>query len=95
MSTTTPITITTTSTNNDTGNTTTEEQTEFQISLTNFNNKKIQIIKTIHTITNLKLKKTKELIDNTPNILKKNTSKNKTKELKKQIEKTDNNIEIK
>ena len=79
----------------DAGGAAAEEQTEFQVTLSSFGDKKIQVIKAVRTITGLGLKEAKGLVDGAPNVLKESVSKDEAEELKKQIEEAGGSVEIK
>jgi len=51
-----------------------EEQTEFDVVLTNFGAKKIQVIKAVREITGLGLKDAKDLVDSAPKAIKEGVS---------------------
>jgi large subunit ribosomal protein L7/L12 len=63
-----------------------EEQTEFDVELTSFGDKKIQVIKAVRAITGLGLKEAKSLVEDVPSKLKEGISKDEADELIKQIE---------
>ncbi len=52
-----------------------EEQTEFDVILTGFGEKKIQVIKTVRELTSLGLKEAKDLVDNAPKPVREGVSK--------------------
>ena len=65
----------------------TEEKTEFDISLEEVpTDKKIAILKVVRTVTELGLKEAKEVVENTPKIIKESLSKTDAEEAKKQLE---------
>ena len=63
-----------------------EEQTEFDVELTSFGDKKIQVIKAVRGITGLGLKEAKSLVEDVPSKLKEGISKDEADEIIKQIE---------
>ena len=63
-----------------------EEQTEFDVELTSFGDKKIQVIKAVRGITGLGLKEAKSLVEDVPSKLKEAVSKDEADEIIKQIE---------
>jgi large subunit ribosomal protein L7/L12 len=71
------------------------EQTEFQVNLASFGDKKIQVIKAVRAITGLGLKEAKELVDGAPSTLKESVSKDEAEEIKKQIEEAGGSVEVK
>jgi large subunit ribosomal protein L7/L12 len=63
-----------------------EEQTEFNVILTDFGANKINVIKAIRAITGLGLKEAKELVESCPKALKEGVSKEDAEKIKKEIE---------
>jgi large subunit ribosomal protein L7/L12 len=72
-----------------------EEQTEFNIVLTDAGDKKINTIKVVRAITGLGLKEAKAAVEDTPSVLKEGVSKEEAEELKKQIEEAGASCELK
>nr|HID58971.1 50S ribosomal protein L7/L12 [Desulfobacterales bacterium] len=72
-----------------------EEKTEFDVVLTGFGDKKIQVIKVIRSITGLGLKDAKELVDNVPRRVKEAVSKEEAEDIKRQLEEAGGSVEIK
>lgn len=72
-----------------------EEQTEFEVVLTGFGDKKIQVIKVVRTITSLGLKEAKDLVDSAPQPVKEAVAKGEAEEIKKQLEEVGASVEIK
>ncbi len=72
-----------------------EEQTEFDVILTDFADKKIQVIKVIREITGLGLKEAKDLVEGVPKPVKEAIEKKDAEELKKKIEDAGGKAEIK
>ena len=72
-----------------------EEQTEFEVVLTDFADKKIQVIKVIREITGLGLKEAKDLVEGVPKAVKEGIEKKEAEELKKKIEEAGGKAEIK
>lgn len=67
--------------------TATEEKTEFDVSLENVPaDKKIAILKVVRTLTGLGLKEAKEVVENTPKILKESLTKADAEAAKKTLE---------
>lgn len=63
-----------------------EEQTEFTISLVKVPaDKKIAVLKVVRTLTGLGLKESKEIVDNTPKVLKTNISKQESEQIQKEF----------
>ena len=72
-----------------------EEQTEFDVILTTFGDKKIQVIKEVRAITGLGLKDAKELVDGAPKPVKEGISKEEAEKVKTQLEEAGAQVEIK
>ena len=72
-----------------------EEQTEFDVILTNIGSNKISVIKVVRALTNLGLKEAKELVDKAPNPIKTAVSKAEAEEIKTKIEEAGASVEIK
>jgi len=63
-----------------------EEKTEFDVELTSFGDKKINVIKAIREITSLGLKEAKELVESAPKVIKEAVTKEESEEIKKKLE---------
>ena len=72
-----------------------EEQTEFDVVLTSFGEKKVGVIKAVRAITGLGLKEAKEAVEGVPNTLKEGISKDEAEEIKKQLEEAGATVEVK
>ena len=72
-----------------------EEQTEFDVVLTDAGAKKINTIKVVRAITGLGLKEAKAAVEETPSVLKEAVSKEEAEEFKKQIEEAGAACELK
>ncbi|HIE08763.1 MAG TPA: 50S ribosomal protein L7/L12, partial [Armatimonadetes bacterium] len=72
-----------------------EEKTEFDVILTGFGDKKIQVIKAVREITGLGLKEAKELVESAPKPVKEGVSKEEAEEIKKKLEEAGATVEIK
>jgi len=72
-----------------------EEQTEFDVILKEFGDKKIQVIKEVRSITALGLKEAKALVDGAPKPVKEKISKEEAETIKKQLEAVGAAVEIK
>ena len=72
-----------------------EEKTEFDVILTTFGDKKIQIIKEVRAITGLGLKEAKTLVESVPVPLKEGIAKEDAEKIKTQIEEAGGQVEIK
>jgi large subunit ribosomal protein L7/L12 len=62
-----------------------EEQTEFDVILTAFGEKKINVIKEVRAITGLGLKEAKELVEAAPKAVKEGISKGEAEEIAKKL----------
>ncbi|MBL1211213.1 50S ribosomal protein L7/L12 [Geminocystis sp. GBBB08] len=63
-----------------------EEQTEFDVILESFGEKKMDVLKVVRTITGLGLKETKELVESAPKAVKEAVGKEEAEAIKKQLE---------
>jgi len=72
-----------------------EEKTEFDVILTTFGDKKIQVIKEVRAITGLGLKDAKTLVDEVPKPVKEGISKDEAEKIKSQLEDAGAQVEIK
>ncbi len=72
-----------------------EEQTEFDVILTSFGEKKIQVIKEVRAMTGLGLKEAKELVEGAPRAVKEGIEKADAEKLKEQLETVGAQVEIK
>ncbi len=72
-----------------------EEQTEFEVVLAAFGDKKINVIKEVRAITGLGLKEAKELVEAAPKSIKEGVKKEEAEELKKKLEEAGATVEIK
>ena len=73
----------------------TEEQTEFDVMLTSFGEKKVGVIKAVRAITALGLKEAKDLVEAVPSVVKEGVNKDESEEIKKQLEEAGATVEIK
>lgn len=71
------------------------EQTEFDVVLTGFGDKKIAVIKEVRAMTGLGLKEAKEVVEGVPNNVKEGVSKEDAEEAKKKLEEAGASVEIK
>ncbi len=72
-----------------------EEKTEFDVILTGFGDKKIQVIKEVRAITGLGLKEAKTLVDEVPKPVKEGIPKDEAEKIKNQLEEAGAQVEIK
>jgi large subunit ribosomal protein L7/L12 len=71
------------------------EQTEFDVVLISFGDKKIQVIKEVRAITGLGLKEAKALVEAVPKALKEGVEKDEAETIKKKIEEAGGQADIK
>lgn len=72
-----------------------EEQTEFDVVMTDFGAKKIGVIKAVRGLTGLGLKEAKELVEGIPAKIKEGVSKEDAEEAKKALEEAGASVELK
>ena len=71
------------------------EQTEFDVVLTGFGEKKVGVIKAVRGITGLGLKEAKEAVEGTPTVIKEGVDKSEAEDVKKQLEEAGATAELK
>jgi large subunit ribosomal protein L7/L12 len=72
-----------------------EEQTEFDVELTEFGLEKIKVIKEVRAITGLGLREAKEAVESAPNVLKEGMSQEEADEIKEKLEAVGATVTIK
>ena len=72
-----------------------EEQTEFDVSLTDSGDKKVNVIKAVRAVTGLGLKEAKGLVDGAPSAIKEGVGKEEAEDIKKQLEEAGATVEVK
>lgn len=72
-----------------------EEQTEFNVMMTNFGQNKVSVIKAVRTITGLGLKEAKGLVESAPAAIKEGIAKDEAETVKKQLEEAGATVELK
>ncbi len=72
-----------------------EEQTEFDVVMTSFGEKKVAVIKAVRGATGLGLKEAKDLVESAPHAIKEGVEKAEAEELKKTLEEAGASVEIK
>ena len=72
-----------------------EEQSEFEVVLTDAGDKKIGVIKEVRGLTSLGLKEAKELVDGAPSTVLENASKEDAEKAKEAIEAAGGSVELK
>ena len=71
-----------------------EEKTEFDVVMTSFGEKKINVIKEVRGITGLGLKEAKDLVEDIPAKIKEGVTKEEAEEVKKALEEAGASIEL-
>ena len=71
-----------------------EEKTEFNVILSSFGDKKIQVIKAVREIAGLGLKESKELVEGAPKPVKEGVSKDEAEDIKKKLEDAGATVEV-
>ena len=72
-----------------------EEKTEFDVVMTSFGAKKLDVIKVVREVTGLGLKEAKERVEGVPSTIKEGASKEDAEALKKQLEEAGATVELK
>ncbi len=72
-----------------------EEQTEFDVMLTEIGANKIQVIKAVRELTSLGLKEAKDLVDGAPNAVKEGVARDEADSIRTQLEEAGASVEIK
>ena len=72
-----------------------DEKDEFDVVLTSFGDKKINVIKEVRAITGLGLKEAKDLVDGVPKAVKEGAPKDEAEEIKKKLEEAGASVELK
>ena len=72
-----------------------EEKTDFDVVMTSFGDKKLEVIKVVRAITGLGLKEAKEMVEGVPAKVKEGATKEDAEEIKKQLEEAGASVELK
>jgi len=72
-----------------------EEQTEFDVVMSSFGDKKVAVIKAVRGITSLGLKEAKDMVEAVPATIKEGIPKDEAEEVKKQLEESGAIVEVK
>ena len=72
-----------------------EEQSAFDVMLTEAGGQKIQVIKVVRAVTGLGLKEAKDLVEGVPKPIREGVSKEQAAELKKKLEEAGATVEVK
>lgn len=71
------------------------EQTEFDVVLTGFGDKKLNVVKEVKNLTGLSLMEAKQLVESAPATIKESVSKEEAEDLKTKIEEAGGAVEVK
>ena len=72
-----------------------EEQTEFDVVLASFGEKKVGVIKAVRAMTGLGLKEAKDLVESAPTPVREGVTKDEAEEAKNQLEEAGATVEVK
>jgi large subunit ribosomal protein L7/L12 len=72
-----------------------EEKTEFDVVLSAFGEKKLQVIKVVRAVTGLGLKEAKDLVEGAPSPVKEGVTKEEAQEVKTKLEEVGATVEVK
>jgi len=72
-----------------------EEQTEFNVTLTDIGGNKINVIKVVREVTSLGLKEAKDLVESAPKAIKEGVTKDEAAAIKKKFEEVGAKVEVK
>ena len=72
-----------------------EEKTEFDVVLTGFGDKKLNVIKAVREITGLGLKEAKDMVEGCPKAVKEGVAKDEAEKIKAALEEAGASVEIK
>ena len=72
-----------------------EEKDEFDVVLTSFGEKKVNVIKVVRAITGLGLKEAKDMVESAPATVKEAAAKTEAEDIKKQLEEAGASAELK
>ena len=71
------------------------EKDSFNVELTSFGDKKINVIKEVRAITGLGLKEAKDLVEGAPNTIKEDLTKDEAEKIKTKLEEAGATVELK
>ena len=72
-----------------------DEQTEFNVELTEVGAEKVKVIKVVREVTGLGLKEAKDVVDGAPKVVKEGASKEEAEEIKKKLEEVGAKVTLK
>ena len=79
----------------DPGSAADEVQTEFDVFMSSFGEKKVGVIKVVRAVTGLGLKEAKELVESAPAAMKEAVSKDEAEDIKTKLEEAGASVELK
>ena len=72
-----------------------EEKTEFDVVMTSFGEKKVEVIKVVRALTGLGLKEAKDLVEGVPSLIKEAIPKAEAEDIKKKLEDAGAKVDVK
>jgi len=72
-----------------------EEQTEFDVVMSSFGEKKVAVIKVVRALTAMGLKEAKDLVEGVPSTIKEAVTRDEAEDVKKQLEEAGATVDIK
>ena len=72
-----------------------EEKTEFDVVMTSFGEKKVEVIKVVRALTGLGLKEAKDLVEGVPSMINEGIPKAESEDIKKKLEEAGAKVDIK
>jgi large subunit ribosomal protein L7/L12 len=72
-----------------------EEKTEFDVVMSSFGEKKVEVIKVVRALTGLGLKEAKDLVEGVPSTIKEGIPKTEAEDIKKKLEEAGAKVDIK
>lgn len=72
-----------------------EEKTEFDVIMSSFGEKKVEVIKVVRALTGLGLKEAKDLVEGVPSMIKEGIPKAEAEDIKKKLEEAGAKVDIK
>ncbi|TVR60777.1 MAG: 50S ribosomal protein L7/L12 [Candidatus Competibacteraceae bacterium] len=72
-----------------------EEQTEFDVVMSSFGEKKVEVIKVVRALTGLGLKEAKDLVEGVPSTIKEAIPKAEAEDVKKKLEEAGAKVDVK
>ncbi len=72
-----------------------EEKTEFDVVMSSFGEKKVEVIKVVRALTGLGLKEAKDLVEGVPSMIKEGIPKTEAEDIKKKLEEAGAKVDVK